>query len=284
MTTATAPPPLLRADTPELHADRQAWMRDWFAFRGYAPHEKQAEFHADAHRHRIMRKGRRGGGTTAGAMEVEVECQLWPPEGVKFEKGDADIGILAPTAKKTEILYGKVHDSLYLQGNLGRGHVTKANYAPGDRRIELSWGARIFAWSLAEGLPAEGYGLRLLVVDEAQDMPAKVWWESLAPTLLETGGRAVLIGKAKGVGFRKMHDLARSNPDRWSICAFPSWANPVVPRSEIEEWRAQMPRNFFAQEVLAEFQDLGDLPFPSLDSVIDSDIPNPARGPYPNCW
>jgi hypothetical protein len=251
---------------------RLQFMDRWAPFRGYEPHEGQLRLHADRHRHRTLRKGRRGGGTTAGSFEVEVEAQLWGGE-----EGYADIGLFAPTTKKTEILYGMVHDSLITQRRFSVSQVKRSLFAPGNRRIETTWGSRIVAFSLEEESPGEGWGFRLVVVDESQLISLETWNSSIRPTLSDKGGRCLFIGKAAGPGFRALCRNAVRFPRIWAEHSFPSRMNPVNTAEELEEARAELPDWLYGQEYEAEFQDFGDAVFsPSaVEALIDDDLPLP---------
>jgi hypothetical protein len=259
-----------KATDPEVAAQRLAWMNRWADFRGYDPHEGQYRLHCDTHRHRTLRKGRRGGGTTAAAFEVEVECQLWGGA-----EGEADIGLFAPTGSKTEILFGMVYDSLVKQGRLGKDQLRFHSAAPGHRRIETAWGSRIIAFSLESESPGEGYGFRLIVVDETQLISEKTWRESIRPTLSDKGGRALFVGKAAGAGFRGLCGNALKFPGTWSEHAFPSRLNPIVPETELLEARAELPDWLYRQEYEAEFADMGDAVFAGVARLVDDSIPLP---------
>jgi hypothetical protein len=264
----------VRADDASLYLKRHRFQDRWASFVGYHPHAGQIPLHASTSRSRTVPKGRRGGGTTAGAFEVQVESQLWGGA-----EGYADIALFAPTVPKTELLYGMVHDSLIKQSRFGRSQVRRALFAPGNRRIETAWGARIVAFSLAEESPGEGWGFRLAVIDEAQLLDWDTWWSSIRPTLSDKGGRALFIGKAYGRAFRKLSEMPKRHPSTWSNHRFATRLNPLIPDAEIDEARAEMPRWLYLQEYEAEFQDRGDAVFVEefVDACTDPRIPVPAK-------
>lgn len=244
-----APPLIIPAWAPAVAPRRLRWMDRWAPVTGYTPHAGQLAAHRDRRRNRIIAKGRRGGGTTAADFEVQVEAQLWGGP-----VGAADIGIFAPSDDKTELIYGRVADAFCSRNLLGPGAVVRWRDAPGSRRIELAWGARIVAFSLAKGLPAEGWGFRMVVVDEAQNLDWEVWSKSIRPALADKGGRALFVGTALGSGFGRLRQLAEEQPADWGIHSFPTSANPAIPPEEIEAARRELPDRLFREQFMAEWQ------------------------------
>ena len=114
------------------------------------PHPGQIRALADRHRFRCVVKGRRGGGTTYGAVEILAELGLWSGLGY------ADVGIFAENSRKTELLWTRVWEALVEKQIYGPP--ARATRAP--RYIEMPWGARVMAFSLGEDGPGEGYGYR----------------------------------------------------------------------------------------------------------------------------
>jgi len=220
---------------------------------GYRPHAGQVPFHMDQHRFRCLKKGRRGGGTTAIVHEILAESLLW--EGIDY----ADIGIFAQNRTKTDIVWSRLWSSLVDNELFGPGSIVRATQSP--RLIQTEWGARMMAFSLGEEGPGEGYGYRMAVFDETQLISYPVWLESVRPALGELGGRAGFVGKAKGVGFRRLAENEIEAPNLWQTHSFVSTANPLVSEEEIEEARAAMPRWLFRQEFEAIFSDIGTAVF-----------------------
>jgi len=224
--------------------------------------------HLDPCRNRCLVKGRRGGGTTSAAFEGEVEVQLWGGG-----RDNAGIGVFAPNVKKTELLYGMIHDSLIRQTRFGRSQIRKATWAPGNRVIETTWDARIAAFSLHEESPGEGEGFRLALVDETQLINWQTWWTSIRPTLSDLQGRALFVGKAAGAGFRRLDAMALKHPNTWGSHHYQSVMNPIMEQSEIDEAKAEMPEWMFQQEYMAQFQDFGDAVFANVELIVDDDLP-----------
>jgi predicted phage terminase large subunit-like protein len=101
-----------------------------------------------------------------------------------------------------------------------------------------------------------GQGLDLLILDEADFVPRRVWEEVLRPALADRKGRAVLISTPNREG-GWLHELALAGAARdglelasWS---FPSWTNPYLEDGEIAAARASLPSIVFRREFGAEF-------------------------------
>jgi hypothetical protein len=288
--------PSTKTTDPRIHAYRRFLQERWFEFTGYCdqgpPHDAQRAFHEDGHRFRCVVKGRRGGGTTAIAREIEAEAMIWDGPVTS-----GDIAIFAPTAPLTDRAFGMVWDSLVTSGRIPRHWIAKPKKVtpvpPGDRQLFFVWGARIFAYSLDAEMPGEGLGLRLAVVDEAghKNFNTNTWNSSIFPTLLDRAGRAIICGAAKQAGryFRDLRALQHTDPD-WSTHAFPSMSNPSVGTQEVETARRTMPDWLFRQEILAEDVDMGDTPWTEEQvlAIVDDRLPvhrprHPA-GAYVDGW
>lgn len=100
-----------------------------------------------------------------------------------------------------------------------------------------------------------GEGVDFVVQDEAASTPANVWEQIIRPTLADKGGGGVLISTPRQRNWFYKRWLSGQDPEnkQWESWTFPSWTNPYLPASEIEDMRAELPSLIFAQEVEAKF-------------------------------
>lgn len=113
-----------------------------------------------------------------------------------------------------------------------------------------------------------GFAVNFVVIDEAARVPYDSF-VSVLTTLTQTNGRAIIISTPKGRGWfydiyergNKFYRDGRSKfltgskdpfPE-WRSVRLPTWANPTVKKSAIEELRRNLSADAFRQEVAAEF-------------------------------
>lgn len=100
-----------------------------------------------------------------------------------------------------------------------------------------------------------GEGVHWVVMDEAALMRDHVWSQLVRPTLMDTGGHAMLISTPRGKNW--FYDMCKRGLDPkygdHSSYHFPQWANPYVPQAETDAAREELPDLIFRQEIGAEF-------------------------------
>jgi len=279
----------MKATDPKLAPIRRELLNLWTEATGYTAdgrpaHELQLALHADEHRHRVLVKGRRGGGTTSGAREVEVEMMMWNATA-DYE----DIALFAPTSDLTGRLLDMNWTRLLRQKGWPRRWIAYPRLVRGEPpktnpRLETIWGTRLWAYSLDGEMPGEGLGLRFAVSDEAghKNFNEKTFWSSIFPTLLDRGGRSLTIGAAKQAGkfFRDLAVKQTSNDPTFSVHKFGSAANPANSAEDLAQMKASMPDWLYRQEAECEFVDLGDQPWTAEEiwAIVDDDMPQ--QRPY----
>jgi len=102
-----------------------------------------------------------------------------------------------------------------------------------------------------------GFGLDYLVIDEAAYVPEETWADVLRPAIADKKGKLVAVGTPKGKNWFyhlwvRGQDSQYPDYESWK---FPTWSNPYIDESEIEELRKTLPERVFKQEVEAEFLD-----------------------------
>lgn len=210
--------------------------------REWTPHPKQREVLDDPTRHRVVPAGRRFGKTRMARGEL-IEFGFSTPNGYSW--------FVAPTdADAKELgfdpMLAEIPDEL-----LAGGRSNQKRTPP--REIYLVNGHRYqFRSADSQG---RGRGLDLVVVDEAGECPNEAWTQVIRPSLLDTGGRALIIGTPKGRNW--FWDLSKRGEDpedtEVALHRATSYDNPHIPDEDIEAERATMPERVFRQEYLAEF-------------------------------
>jgi hypothetical protein len=125
------------------------------------------------------------------------------------------------------------------------------------RAIEFVNGSTVSFRSAEREDSLRGGGVDFLVIDESASVPERAWIEELRPTLSDTLGDLVAIGTPKGRNwFYRWFQRGQSedHPDVASWQA-PTYQNPHVPDSEIDDAKSDMPERVFEQEYLAQFVD-----------------------------
>ncbi|MGE3913691.1 MAG: phage terminase large subunit, partial [Chloroflexota bacterium] len=154
---------------------------------------------------------------------------------------------------------------------------------------------RIIFRSMDNPANARGHTSTLVVVDEAADVKEEAWYEVLRPTLLDTRGRAWVIGTPQGRNwFWREWMIARGRDDSyaWQAPALGASIDPVsqnlvrsphplenpeISFDELSQIWTTTPERSFRQEILAEFLDDGGGVFRYVTNRILGEL----REPYP---
>lgn len=136
------------------------------------------------------------------------------------------------------------------------------------KRLELITGGVIEMWSLDDPDAGRGRKYAVAVVDEAAMIRRldEAIEQNIKPLLMDYQGELWLLSTPKGISgpgatFKQMFEKGNPrNPDRdeqWMSWQMPTTCNPYIDPAEIEVMRAELPELVFAQEILAEFVDMG---------------------------
>lgn len=210
--------------------------------REWTPHPAQRSVLDDTTRHRVVAAGRRFGKTRMARAEL-IESGFETPNGYSW--------FVAPTATDAKELgfdpmRNEIPDRLLDGGWDGQKESSPQEiYLTNGHRYQFR----------GAGVQGRGRGLDLVVIDEAGEQTGSTWEQVIRPSLLDTGGRALIIGTPKGRDwFYKLHARGRdSTDDEVAAFQFTSYDNPHIPDADIEAERATMPERVFKQEYLAEF-------------------------------
>lgn len=123
------------------------------------------------------------------------------------------------------------------------------------RVIEFPNGSYIEFKSADDASSLRGEGLDLVILDEMNDMKLEeVWTSALLPSLMTTGGKALMGGTPKdNPKFAELYYEAEKGKEGWKAFHFTTYDNPMIPREEIELLKANQSEKQFAQEALAQF-------------------------------
>jgi hypothetical protein len=102
-----------------------------------------------------------------------------------------------------------------------------------------------------------GEGLDYVVLDEAAYMEARIWQDIVRPMLVDQQGGAIFLSTPRGRNwFWEVYQLGMDPTQHdWIAFHFPTAANPLIARDELETIRRSTPERVFREEYLAEFID-----------------------------
>ena len=232
-----------------------------------------AAFHAyRATRRLAVRCGRRWGKTDFGKV---IACD-------RAMKGHP-VGWFAPDYKVMSEAYNEIVDVLL---------PAKRSSSKMEGVIRTRTGGRIDFWTLENDRAGRSRKYKDALIDEGAftkpNMMA-VWEQSIEPTLLDLGGRCVVMSNANGVAPDNFFHQICTDP-RFGFTEYhaPSEQNPYVPARRPgeadEDWLARRAATFAAlkarshplvyrQEYGAEFVDFSGVAFFSRANLLDGDRP-----------
>jgi|DEB0MinimDraft_3_1074331.scaffolds.fasta_scaffold04602_2 hypothetical protein len=217
----------------------------------YKLHDGQKRISESDARFRVVMCGRRFGKTALG---ITLAC--------KSAIDGQPVGWFAPGYKYALEAWRDLVQRL--------GPVTQ-RVSEQEKRLELITGGVIEVWTLDTQDPARGRKYALVIIDEAgivRDL-TETWQAAIRPTLVDLGGRALILGTPKGRrhGFIQMFNRGNleEEPD-WESFRASTLDNPWIPPEEIDAARKELPADVFAQEFEGIPLDDGVNPF-GLDAI-----------------
>ena len=226
---------------------------------------KQREVLEHPARFKVLCCGRRWGKSRAAAYIIIISA---------LAKPDQTFFLVSPTYPQTKIIWRM------LKKYLPKESVKRI--MEGELYIELKNGSMIFAKSGDNPAGLRGEGLDGVVIDEAAFVKPEVWNEAIRPALSDKNGWALLISTPFGKNWFYEIFLRGIDENQTEYASFhyPSYANPILKKSEIDEMARSMPEIKYRQEILAEFCDSGGMVFKGLDKVLDSVPEEPIPGEF----
>jgi hypothetical protein len=216
-----------------------------FARLGYQPHPGQLEIHKSNAPRRVVACGVRWGKSLCAAMEATAAA-LQPAErsigwcvGPTYDLSDRifrEVELIATKHLRHRIIALRESERRLILRNLGGG-VSEIRGKSADNPVSLL-----------------GEGLDWLIIDEASRMKPSIWQSHLSQRLIDKQGWALLISTPKGKGyFFDLFQRAKQGDPGYASWNMPSWTNPLLDVSVIEEERSRLPERVFAQEYEAKF-------------------------------
>lgn len=209
---------------------------------GFDLHAGQMECYNSPARFRVLDCGRKFGKSTTAKAELS--------RGIAFSQR---IAYMCPT-------YSMLMD-MWRSMKVLLAPIT-IDKSEQEHRIETINGAVLKFWSLdnPDGPRSDEYDL--IIVDEAALLELLDIWEAvLWPTLMKRHGRALFLSTPRGFdGFwmlwQRGQPFSAGGPPRekeWQSWQAPTWANPHINPSEIEEMRRTYSQMRFSEEIEAKF-------------------------------
>lgn len=97
-----------------------------------------------------------------------------------------------------------------------------------------------------------------VVIDEYRQQNKDLWPVVIRPMLGATKGWADILSTTNGFDhFKELWDYAEEHTDEWGRFHAPSTVAPWWTPSEVESQKSLMSEDFFAQEIMAEFREIG---------------------------
>lgn len=206
----------------------------------YTPHPAQKKIVESPRRFKIIRCGRRFGKTLLAINEMVIASLRKP----------GNYWIIYPTYRQAKTVAWK---TLLEVLNKIPGIVSKIRHV--DLEVELENNSTIALKGSDKENSLRGAGLHGVIMDEYSYIKPHIWFEIVRPMLSDYKGWAWFISTPRG--YNHFYDLwKKANPNVFDKFHFTTYDNPYIPRSEIEEARAQLDEDTFAQEFLAEFRRL----------------------------
>jgi len=213
-------------------------------------HPKQMEVRNTRARFKVVVAGRRWGKTElAKSQMIEFAAK---------NKGKM-VWYIAPSFQMAKQIMW-----MSLVKSVPKQWVKKKNEA--EMRLILKNGSIIQCKSADNPDSLRGVSLQYAVLDEIQDMSPEVWYEAIRPTLVDSGGDAMMIGTPKSYNLLyELYTNGQSDNPEWQSWQFPTISSPFIPPSEIEQAKQDMDDKTFRQEFEASFESVSGRVYHSFD-------------------
>jgi hypothetical protein len=210
----------------------------------------QLQVASDTHRFRVLISGRRFGKTTLAMREI-AKYARFPEQTVWY---------VAPSYRQAKsVLWNKLKKKM-----------TSLNWAKKINESELSItlvNGSVIALKGADNYDSlRGSGINFLVLDEVADIHPEAWYETLRPTLSDTGGHALFCGTPKGRQ-NFAYDLFNKQYESkdWISYQYTTLQGGQVPPEEVEAARLDLDERTFQQEYEATFTSYHGVVYHSFD-------------------
>jgi len=205
----------------------------------------QKKLHESKARFNVASWGRQSGKTTAGLDKMLYKPLQGRPFGIYW--------YVLQTYSAAEIAFHRYCQNFWRDRGLLGGQPNKS-----DLFVPLINGAVVHFKSgdNFENLRAET--LDGCIIDELRQQNSALWPRVIRAMLAKHKGWCDFYSTPNGHDhFYDLYQFAIEHPDEWSIFHAPSIEAPWWDASEIESAKASMSEDEFAQEILAEFREIG---------------------------
>ena len=208
----------------------------------YSPTKAQYKVHTSPFQFNTICFGRQSGKSTYGNNKLLDRA---------FTKANGVYWFVGPTYRLAEQMHDRAKFALHNNGAI-------KDKSDSDFMIQLKYSeSRIFYKSGDRPESLLGETLDGAVIDEAADQDETIWSRYIMPMLGTTNGWADIMSTPDGFNwFYDMFQKAKTNA-RWGSFHAPSTECPFWSKEMLDEAKASMSEDLYAQEILAEFRDIG---------------------------
>jgi hypothetical protein len=208
----------------------------------YSPTWAQWLIHRDGKQFNTVCFGRQSGKSTFGTYKL-LEKAWIQRDGIYWYVG--------PTYRLCE----QMHDRALFALKESIGTVKDKSYS--DLMIQLRSGSRVFYKSSDNPDALLGETLNGAIMDETAKQKREIWTRYIMPMLGTTSGWCDFLSTPNG--FDWFYDLYQSHITKpnWGAFHAPSTSNPLWTTEMVQEAKDSMSEDLFAQEIMAEFRDIG---------------------------
>lgn len=203
----------------------------------------------DPHRFKIVNAGRRFGKSFVSGAAILEQIS---------KKKNSVIWYVAPTWDMAK----KIMWDDWLPKNIPKEWVAEVNKM--DKAYKFINGSILYVVTADNPEHLRGSSLDLVIMDECAFMKDDVW-DTVSPALGDKMGRAILVSTPKGYNwFYKTFKEALEDKD-WATFQYTTLDGGNVPIEEIERQKRNMSPKMFAQEYLANFENLASRVYDMFD-------------------
>jgi hypothetical protein len=209
----------------------------------YTPTSAQLRAHISQHQFNVIRWGRQAGKGTYATNKLFQRAWTKPIDRYRF------YWYVGPTYRLATQMYERALWALPREA-----YTYKSD---SDLIIELKTKALLYYKSSDNPGGLLGETLDGLVMDECREQEKKTWEHYLMPMLGTTDGWADFLSTPNG--FDWFHDLDQNSltDPAWGSYHAPSQSNPLWTPKMLDSAKKSMTADLYAQEILAEYRELG---------------------------
>jgi len=214
----------------------------YFKLIGYEPEPPQREVHNSKARFRVNIQGRRSGKSYSAAREIEPYILTPNTRGC----------VVAPTYDLASRIGNEVAQKLLI--DLQIETITKRENGGNLFYLKTPLNSEFWIRSADNPTSLLGLGFDYLVIDEAAQIPKRIWEQYLRPTLSDRQGWALFSSTPNGWNW--LYNLYK----RGQSDDYPEWESWIHPstssryfRDNIDELKRTLTKETFEQEYMAKF-------------------------------